>query len=53
MAKPVIRERSKQKYPQLTDEIDEPLPAFEDVYGFVQACYESLPWSIHVLPVVM
>lgn len=53
MAKPAIRERSKNEYPRLADEIDEPLPAFEDVDGFVQACDESLPWSIHVLPVVL
>jgi len=53
MAKPAIRARSKNEYPRLADEIDEPLPAFEDVDGFVQACDESLPWSIHVLPVVM
>lgn len=30
--------------PRLADEFAEPLPAFEDVYGFVQAFYESLPW---------
>lgn len=44
MAKPAIRERSKKEYPRLADEIAEPLPAFEEVYGFVQAFYESLPW---------
>jgi len=53
MAKPEIMERSQKEYPRLADEITEPLPAFEEVYGLVRAFYESLPWSIHCLPVVM
>jgi len=44
MAKREIIERSKKEYPQLADEIIEDLPPFEEVYGFVQSFYESLPW---------
>lgn len=44
MAKTEIIERSKKEYPQLANEISEPLPSFDEVYGFVQNFYESLPW---------
>jgi predicted nucleotidyltransferase component of viral defense system len=39
-----IKQRSEKEYSQLADEIEEPLPPFEEVYNFTQKFYESLPW---------
>lgn len=40
-----IKSRSKKEYSQLEDEIEEPLPPFEEVYKIVQNLYENLPWD--------
>lgn len=45
ISKEKIKQRSKKNYSQLADEIEEPLPPFEEVYSFVQNFYESLPWA--------
>jgi len=40
-----IKQRSEKEYSQLADEIEEPLPPFEEVYSFIQTFYQSLPWQ--------
>ncbi|MHB8455740.1 MAG: nucleotidyl transferase AbiEii/AbiGii toxin family protein [Acidiferrobacterales bacterium] len=39
----VIR-RSRAEYPKLQQELEEPLPPFDDVYAVVKGFYESLGW---------
>ena len=45
MENPEIRRRSKRDYLSLRDEINEVLPPFDDVYDYVRAYYEGLPWA--------
>jgi predicted nucleotidyltransferase component of viral defense system len=46
MRNPEIRRRSQRDYLTLRDEIDDTLPPFDEVYDFVRAFYEDLPWAI-------
>jgi len=39
-----IRTASAKGYARIGDEVSGELPAFEEAYATVQACYESLPW---------
>jgi len=41
-----IERRSKKDYDKLANEIEEELPAFEEVYTKVREYYESLPWNL-------
>lgn len=41
---PEIVERSKAEYETLADEVEEPLPPFEEVFGVARDFYETLPW---------
>ncbi len=45
MRNPEISRRSREKYRSLEPEIDGPLPDFDELYEFVRAYYEDLPWD--------
>jgi predicted nucleotidyltransferase component of viral defense system len=44
MGNPVIRQKSKEEYPQLKVEIKGELPPFDQTYDAVELYYRSLPW---------
>jgi predicted nucleotidyltransferase component of viral defense system len=45
MRNPRVRELAERDYPQLQNELLEPLASFEPEFEFVRAYYESLPWK--------
>ncbi|MFZ6743521.1 nucleotidyl transferase AbiEii/AbiGii toxin family protein [Undibacterium sp. JH2W] len=45
MSNPEIKERSKQRYLQLEDEIDGVLPDFNLAFDALKKFYETLPWA--------
>ena len=44
MSRPEIIERSKKEYHFLEDELEDPLPDFDNIYYVVLEFYKSLPW---------
>jgi hypothetical protein len=40
-----LKRRAQADYHTLDDEIDGPLPEFEDTYKIVRSFYQSLPWQ--------
>lgn len=44
MSRPEIIKRSKEEYHLLEDELEDPLPDFDDIYSVVSEFYKSLPW---------
>ena len=44
MRHPEIKSMAAKGYEDMQDEVDGPLPSFDEIYQVVQDFYEGLPW---------